>query len=140
MTDARKVGRVTIPTDLDVVPQTLEIMKRHASVLKPKFDMVLESLAKEIEPLEIAQWNAPKGGYFISLHVLEGCAKRVVELCANAGMTLTPAGATYPYGIDPKDSNIRIAPSFPSVEEIKVAAKVLCVAVKYAALEKILNT
>ena len=70
---------------------------------------------------------------------MNGCAKRVTELCANAGMTLTPAGATYPYGLDPKDSNIRIAPSFPSVDEIEKAAQVLCIAVKYAALEKLLE-
>lgn len=117
-----------------------EHMEKLAGKLRPKFDAVLSELDTKLAGLGIAEWRKPNGGYFISLHVLEGCAKRVVELCANAGMTLTPAGATYPYGIDPKDSNIRIAPSFPSVEEIKVAAKVLCVAVKYAALEKILNT
>jgi DNA-binding transcriptional MocR family regulator len=110
-----------------------------ADKLRPKFDAVLAELDSKLEGLGIAKWRKPNGGYFISLYVLEGCAKRVVELCANAGMTLTPAGATYPYGIDPDDSNIRIAPSFPSVEEISVAAKVLCVAVKYAALEKLLN-
>ena len=115
-------------------------MGKLADKLRPKFDAVLAELDSKLEGLGIAKWRKPNGGYFISLYVLEGCAKRVVELCANAGMTLTPAGATYPYGIDPDDSNIRIAPSFPSVEEISVAAKVLCVAVKYAALEKILNT
>jgi DNA-binding transcriptional MocR family regulator len=114
-------------------------MGKLADKLRPKFDAVLAELDSKLEGLGIAKWRKPNGGYFISLYVLEGCAKRVVELCANAGMTLTPAGATYPYGIDPDDSNIRIAPSFPSVEEISVAAKVLCVAVKYAALEKLLN-
>lgn len=114
-------------------------MSKLADKLRPKFDAVLAELDEKLSGLGIAEWRKPNGGYFISLYVLEGCATRVVELCANAGMTLTPAGATYPYGIDPKDSNIRIAPSFPSVAEISVAAKVLCVAVKYAALEKLLN-
>ncbi|MBP3705912.1 MAG: aminotransferase, partial [Clostridia bacterium] len=85
------------------------------------------------------RWNSPKGGYFISLYVLDGCAKRVEQLCANAGLILTPAGAAYPYGKDPKDSNLRIAPTYPSAEEIATAAKVLCVAIKYAALEKLME-
>ncbi len=114
-------------------------MKRHAEILRPKFDAVLKQLENQLKSTGIAHWTTPKGGYFISLYVLEGCAKRVEQLCANAGMILTPAGATYPYGIDPKDSNLRIAPSFPSVEEIEKASEVLCTAVKYAALEKLIS-
>ena len=114
-------------------------MKRHADILRPKFDAVLSQLDSQLEGKGIAHWTKPKGGYFISLYVMKGCAKRTEELCANAGMILTPAGATYPYGIDPDDSNIRIAPSFPSVEEIGKAAEVLCIAVKYAVLEKLLK-
>ena len=113
-------------------------MKRHADILRPKFESVLAELEKQLSDTGIARWTNPKGGYFISLYVLDWCAKRVEQLCANAGMILTPAGATYPYGIDPKDSNIRIAPSYPSVEEIKKASLVLSVAVKYAALEKLI--
>ena len=114
-------------------------MERHAQILRPKFEAVLGELESQLGDKGIGRWNNPKGGYFISLYVEKGCAKRVEELCANAGMILTPAGATYPYGIDPDDSNIRIAPSFPSVEEIEKASVVLCVAVKYAVLEKLLK-
>ena len=114
-------------------------MERHAEILRPKFESVLNELEKELKDSGIARWTTPKGGYFISLWVLNGCAKRVVQLCANAGMILTPAGAPFPYGYDSEDSNIRIAPSYPSVEEIEKASKVLCTAVKYAALEKLLS-
>lgn len=114
-------------------------MKRHADILRPKFDAVLSALNSQLAPTGIARWTEPKGGYFVSLYVPKGCAKRVEELCANAGMILTPAGATYPYGIDPEDSNLRIAPSYPSVEEIKKASEVLCTAVKYASLEKLIG-
>lgn len=114
-------------------------MKKLSDNLRPKFDTLLSTLDSQLSGLGIAEWTKPNGGYFISLNVIDGCAKRVEQLCANAGMTLTPAGATYPYGYDPKDSNIRIAPSFPSVDEIAKAAEVLCVAVKYAALEKLLE-
>ncbi len=113
-------------------------MKKHADILRPKFEAVLGELESQLGDSGVAKWTTPKGGYFVSLYVLEGCAKRVEQLCANAGMILTPAGATYPYGNDPKDSNIRIAPSYPSVEEIKKASVVLCAAVKYATLEKLL--
>jgi DNA-binding transcriptional MocR family regulator len=121
------------------VDDVKEQMKKHAAILRPKFATVLKILSAELGELGVAKWNEPKGGYFISLYVPDGCAKRVEQLCANAGMILTPAGATYPYGKDPEDSNIRIAPSYPSVEEIKKASAVLCVAVKYAALEKLLE-
>ncbi len=113
-------------------------MKKHADILRPKFEAVLGEFDKQLKGTGIASWTNPKGGYFISLYVPEGCASRVDSLCADAGMVLTPAGATYPYGKDPADSNIRIAPSYPSVEEIKKASEVLCTAVKYAALEKLL--
>ena len=115
-----------------------EHMKKHADIIRPKFQSVLSEL-DTIKNCGIARWNSPKGGYFISLYVLDGCAKRVEQLCANAGLILTPAGAAYPYGKDPKDSNLRIAPTYPSAEEIATAAKVLCVAIKYAALEKLME-
>lgn len=113
-------------------------MKKHAEILRPKFESVLSELDAKLNGLEIANWKKPNGGYFISLNVMDGCAKRVAVLCKEVGMVLTNAGATYPYGIDESDSNLRIAPSFPSVEDICKASSVLCVAVKYAALEKLL--
>ena len=114
-------------------------MKRHAAVLKPRFDIVLEALETEIGPLGIAEWHKPKGGYFVSLNTMEGCAKRVHELCKEAGVVMTAAGATFPYKQDPKNSNLRIAPSFPPCEELAMAMQVLCLAIKLAALEKLLN-
>ena len=115
-----------------------EHMKRHAAVLKPKFDIVLDALESEIAPLGIAEWHKPNGGYFVSLNVMEGCAKRVHALCKEAGVVMTGAGATFPYKNDPKDSNLRIAPSFPPCEELSMAMQVLCLAIKLAALEKLL--
>ena len=112
-------------------------MKRHAAVLKPRFDIVLETLEAEIAPLGIASWHKPKGGYFVSLNVMEGCAKRVHALCREAGVVMTGAGATFPYKNDPKDSNLRIAPSFPPTDELTLAMQVLCLAIKLAALEKL---
>lgn len=114
-------------------------MKKHADIIRPKFEAVLNAFCENLGDTNIARWTSPRGGYFISLYVMNGCAKRVEQLCANAGLILTPAGAAYPYGIDPNDSNLRIAPSFPCLEEIKVAANLLCVAVKYAALEKLIK-
>lgn len=117
----------------------LEHMKKHAAILKPKFDMVIKHLDEELSDKGIATWFDPKGGYFISLDVMEGCAKRVGELCKEAGVTLTTVGATYPYGIDPHDSNIRIAPSYPPVEELDLAAELLCICVRLACIEKLLE-
>ncbi len=118
---------------------TIEIMKRHAEVMRPKFRTVAEALERHIRPLGIAQWNRPKGGYFISLNAMPGTARRTLSLCAEAGLVMTPAGATYPYGLDPDDSNIRIAPSLPPVEELDVAADIFCTCLKLAALEKLLE-
>lgn len=115
-----------------------EHMKKHAALLKPKFDTVTEGFAKAFEGTGIASWRNPNGGYFISLYVMNGCAKRVGQLCKDAGLTLTTVGATYPYGIDPDDSNIRIAPSFPDVDELQKAVELLCICVKLAAAEKLL--
>lgn len=118
---------------------TLEIMKRHAAILGPKFNAVADILDEQIKPLGFAHWNRPKGGYFISFNTMPGTAKRALELCKAAGVEMTPAGATYPYGNDPQDSNIRIAPSLPPVEELKQAMDVFCTCIKLAALEKLLN-
>ena len=115
---------------------TLEIMKRHAEVMAPKFRMVLDVLDREIAPLGFAQWNKPKGGYFVSLNTMSGTAKRALALCKEAGVVMTDAGATYPYGIDPADSNIRIAPSLPPVAELEQAMEVFCLCLKIAAFEK----
>jgi aspartate/methionine/tyrosine aminotransferase len=114
-------------------------MKKHAQIMKPKFDMVIEHLENELGGKGIAQWLDPKGGYFISLDVMNGCAKRVGELCKEAGVTLTTVGATYPYNNDPNNSNIRIAPSLPPVAELDLAAQILCVSVKLACIEKLLG-
>ena len=116
---------------------TLALMQKHAAVLAPKFTAVLDTLEAEIEPLGIAHWTRPKGGYFISFYAMPGTAKRALALCKEAGVTMTGAGATYPYGRDPQDSNIRIAPSLPPVEELKQAMQIFCLCVKIAALEKL---
>ena len=118
---------------------TLEIMKRHATVMGPKFRCVADILDREIKPLGIAEWKRPTGGYFISLNAMPGTAKRVWNLCKEAGVTMTNAGATFPYGKDPNDSNIRIAPSLPPVAELEQAMEVFTTSLKLAALEKLLN-
>ena len=117
---------------------TLELMKQHAAIMKPKFDAVVSALDKEIAPLGIAQWKRPKGGYFVSVDTMDGLAKRTLALCKEAGVVMTGAGATFPYGIDPWDRNIRIAPSLPPVEELEQAIAVFCTCLKLAALEKLL--
>lgn len=117
---------------------TLALMRRHAEILAPKFHAVLEGLEREIGPLGFASWSRPKGGYFISLDTMPGTARRALELCSQAGVTMTPAGATFPYGVDPEDRNIRIAPSFPPVAELEQAVEVLCTCLKLAAVEKLL--
>lgn len=115
---------------------TLEVMKGHAAIMAPKFAVVLEILEREIAPFGFAQWNKPKGGYFVSLNTMPGTAKRALALCKEAGVVMTDAGATYPYGIDPQDSNIRIAPSLPPVAELEQAMEVFCLCLKIAAFEK----
>ena len=114
-------------------------MRRHAEILKPKFDLVESVLESEIKPLGIASWSNPKGGYFVSLFVMNGCAHRVHQLCKEAGVVMTGAGATYPYKKDPNDSNLRIAPSFPPLDELEKAMRVLCVCIKLAVAEKLIN-
>ena len=114
-------------------------MKLHASIIRPKFEIVLSTFESELAGLGIADWTKPKGGYFISLNVMDGTAKRVYELCKNAGLTLTKVGATFPYGIDPRDRNLRIAPTYPSCEELKKACEVLCLCVRLAAVEKLIS-
>ena len=114
-----------------------EHMKKHAAIIRPKFEAVLSTFDRELSGKGIADWTKPIGGYFLSLNVMDGCAKRVFELCAGAGVTLTDVGATFPYKNDPRDRNLRIAPTFPTAEEMAVAASVLCVCVKLAALEKL---
>ncbi len=116
---------------------TLELMQKHAKILAPKFHCVLDSLDREIAPLGIAQWERPKGGYFISVNTAPGLAKRTLALCREAGVVMTGAGATFPYGIDPQDSNIRIAPSLPPVRELEQAMDVFCTSLKLAALEQL---
>lgn len=114
----------------------VEHMKKHAAILMPKFDIVCDTLQRELAPLGIADWKRPNGGYFVSLFLPEGCAKRTAELCKEAGVVLTGAGATYPYGKDPKDSNLRISPSFPPNNELQEAMDVLCLCSRLAFLEK----
>lgn len=118
----------------------LELMKQHAAILKARFDLVVDILNREIAPLGLAQWNHPKGGYFVSVDTLPGLAKRTVQLCRQAGVIVTDAGATFPYGTDPKDQNIRLAPSYPSISELRQAMEVFCCCLKYAAFEQMNKT
>ena len=117
---------------------TLALMKKHAEILNPKFQCVLRHLDSEIAPLGIADWQRPKGGYFVSVNTAHGLAKRTLELCKEAGVVMTGAGATFPYGIDPNDSNIRIAPSLPPVSELELAMDVFCKSLRLAALEQLM--
>ncbi|MBE6825822.1 MAG: aminotransferase [Ruminococcus sp.] len=114
-------------------------MQKHSALIKPKFDVVLNTLAAELKPLGIGSWTEPQGGYFVSYDAPAGCAKRIVQLCKEAGVVLTGAGATYPYGKDPEDRNIRIAPTYPTVEELQQAMDLFVLCVKLAAAEKLLN-
>ena len=114
-------------------------MRKHADLLRPKFRTVLNILDKELGGLEIGTWTNPNGGYFISFQALDGCAKAIVAKCKEAGMVLTNAGATYPYGVDPQDSNIRIAPSFPTPEEMAQATELFVLCVKLVSVEKLLE-
>ena len=114
-------------------------MKKHADILRPKFETVLRVLKDEIGELNIGSWLSPKGGYFVSFESMDGCAKRIVELCKQAGLVLTGAGATYPYKNDPKDSNIRIAPTFTSTAELDQAMEIFVLCVKLASVEKLSN-
>ena len=116
-----------------------EQMKKQAAILRPKFEMVEKILKDELEGLEIGSWINPKGGYFICFETLEGCAKAVVAMAKEAGVTLTGAGAPFPYGKDPKDNIIRIAPSFPTLEELKMAAEIFVTCVKLASVDKLLE-
>ena len=120
------------------VDNMVEYMKKHKAILRPKFDCVINMLEKEIRPLGIGSWIDPKGGYFISFDSLPHCAKRIVELCKNAGVVLTGAGATFPYKKDPEDKNIRISPSYPTIDELSKAMELFVICVKLASAEKLL--
>ena len=117
----------------------IEHMKKHAEIMRPKFEAVLTTLDRELGKLEIGSWYRPKGGYFISFDALEGCAKEIVTKCKEAGVTLTKAGAAFPYGKDPLDSNIRIAPSYPTLEELKQATDLFVLCVKLVSIDKVLE-
>ena len=114
-------------------------MRKHADIMRPKFEMVLNTLDRELSGLEIGSWISPRGGYFISFDAMEGCAKAIVAKAKEAGLVSTDAGATYPYGRDPQDSNIRIAPSYPTLEELKMAGEIFVLSVKLVSIDKLLG-
>lgn len=114
-------------------------MRKHAAILRPKFEAVWEIFDKKLGGLGVGEWTKPNGGYFISYDALPGCAKKIVAMCGECGVTLTPAGATYPYGRDPEDKNIRIAPSYPPLDELKEAAEIFTICVRIVSIDKILD-
>ncbi|MBQ4569336.1 MAG: aminotransferase class I/II-fold pyridoxal phosphate-dependent enzyme [Ruminococcus sp.] len=114
-------------------------MQKHKAILKPRFDVVINKFREHLSASEIAQWTTPRGGYFVSIDVFPGTAKNVVKMCKEAGVVLTGAGATYPLGVDPEDKNIRIAPSYPSINELKLAMEVFCTCVRICAIEKLVG-
>ncbi len=113
-------------------------MKKHANEMRPKFEIVLDILEKELSGTGTGTWTKPLGGYFISFDSMEGCAKKIVEKCKEAGVVLTNAGATFPYGNDPKDTNIRIAPSFPTPQEMAQATELFTLCVKLVSIDTLL--
>lgn len=117
----------------------LNHMKLHAAILRPKFDMVLSTLEKRLGDTDVAKWHRPNGGYFVSVELQDGCAKETVRLLKEVGVVLTPAGATYPYGIDPKDSVLRIAPSYPPLSELTIAMELFCICAELAYAQKLYN-
>ena len=117
----------------------IEHMRLHADILRPKFEAVIEILNRELGGLEIGTWTEPKGGYFISFDSLDGCAKDIVAKCKKAGVEMTGAGATYPYGKDPHDSNIRIAPSYPPLNDLVLATELFTLCVKLSSVNKLLS-
>ncbi|MCD8371672.1 MAG: aminotransferase, partial [Clostridiales bacterium] len=116
----------------------VEHMRLHAEILRPKFEAVEETLETELGGLGIGTWTKPNGGYFISFDSLDGCAKHIVARCKKAGLVMTGAGATFPYGKDPRDRNIRIAPSYPPLDDLKVAMKLFALCVKLVSVEKLI--
>ena len=139
MISADKVNQLRHVRFLKDKENVLALMQQHAAILRPRFACVLEALESEIAPLGLASWQKPKGGYFVSVNTNPGLARRTLALCKEAGVTMTPAGAAFPRGIDPNDSNIRIAPSLPPVEELEQAMEIFCASMKLAALEKLLG-
>ena len=117
----------------------MEHMRKHADILRPKFEMVEDTLERELGELGIGTWNKPLGGYFIGFESLPGCAKEIVARCKKAGVVMTPAGATWPYGRDPQDTSIRIAPTFPSMKDLEAASRLFCLCVKLVSAEKLLS-
>ena len=114
-------------------------MKKHAEVIRPKFEMIEDTLEQDLGGLGIGTWTKPIGGYFISFDSLPGCAKRIVKRAQKAGLKMTPAGATYPYGKDPQDSNIRIAPTYPPVDDLRIASQLFTLCVRLVSAEKLLE-
>ena len=114
-------------------------MKRHAEILRPKFEAVLNEMDAQLAGRGIAEWTRPKGGYFISFDSMDGCAKRIVAACKKAGVVMTGAGATYPYGKDPHDSNIRIAPTYPNLDDLRLATELFALVVKMVSIQKIVS-
>ena len=117
----------------------VEHMRKHAEILRPKFEMVESMMKQELGDKGIGSWSTPLGGYFIGFESLPGCAKEIVARCKKAGVTMTPAGATWPYGKDPQDTSIRIAPTFPSMHDLEAAGRLFCLCVKIVSLEKMLK-
>jgi DNA-binding transcriptional MocR family regulator len=116
----------------------VEHMRKHANIIRPKFEMVEEILDRDLSDLEIGTWTKPLGGYFIMFQSLEGCAKDIVARAKKAGVKITPAGATWPYGYDPHDMDIRIAPTYPSIEDLETAMNVFTLCVRISSIKKIL--
>ena len=117
----------------------VEHMRKHADIMRPKFEAVEEILSRELDGLGIGTWTKPRGGYFISFDSMEGCAKDIVARCKKAGLVMTGAGATYPYGKDPHDTNIRIAPSYPPIDDLKEAMQLFALCVKLVSVDKLLK-